>query len=75
MRMTGAENEYHTMLRRRLSAEFQHQMQDDNGGMDMGEKGKKDKGQREKQKEPKLSLKEKRQVKKEKARNNSSSLI
>ncbi len=34
----------------------------------MGEKGKKDKGNREKKKEPKLSLKEKRQVKKEAAR-------
>lgn len=41
----------------------------------MGEKGKKDKGQREKQKEPKLSLKEKRQVKKEKARNKSDGSI
>ena len=35
----------------------------------MGEKGKKDRGNREKKKEPKLSLKEKRQVKKENARN------
>ncbi len=33
----------------------------------MGEKGKKDKGGREKKKEPKLSLKEKRQAKKVKA--------
>lgn len=38
----------------------------------MSEKGKKDKGQREKLKEPKLSLKQKRQIKKEKANNKSS---
>lgn len=31
----------------------------------MGEKGKKDKGNREKKKEPKLTLKEKRQAKKQ----------
>lgn len=35
----------------------------------MGEKGKKDIGHREKMKEPKLSLKEKRQAKKEKGKN------
>ncbi len=35
----------------------------------MGEKGKKDKGGKEKKKEPKLTLKEKRQVKKENAKN------
>ena len=63
------------MLQRRLSAELQHRTQHNNGEIDMGEKGKKDKGQREKQKEPKLSLKEKRQVKKEKARNKSSGSI
>lgn len=34
----------------------------------MGEKGKKDKGQREKQKEPKMTLKEKRIIKKEKSK-------
>jgi hypothetical protein len=50
-------------------------MQHDNGGMTMGEKGKKDKSRREQQKAPRLSLKEKRQVKKEKARNRSSSAI
>ena len=38
----------------------------------MGEQGKKDKGKREKQKTPKLTLKEKRQVKKEKVRNKGS---
>lgn len=37
----------------------------------MSEKGKKDKGGREAKKEPKLSLKEKRQVKKENAKNKS----
>jgi hypothetical protein len=35
----------------------------------MGDKGKKDKGKKEQKKEPKLSLKEKRKVKKENARN------
>jgi hypothetical protein len=35
----------------------------------MGEKGKKDKGGKEKKKEAKHSLKEKRQIKKENARN------
>jgi len=37
----------------------------------MGEKGKKDKGGKEKKKEAKHSLKEKRQIKKENARNKS----
>ena len=40
----------------------------------MGDKGKQDKGNREKKKQPKLSLKEKRQVKKDKARNKTSSM-
>ena len=40
-----------------------------NRGIDMGEKGKKDKGGREKKKEPKMSLKEKRQAKKQNAKN------
>lgn len=35
----------------------------------MGDKGKKDKGGKEKKKEPKLTLKQKRQAKKEKAGN------
>lgn len=35
----------------------------------MGEKGKKDKGGREKKKEPKMTLKQKRQAKKENANN------
>jgi hypothetical protein len=35
----------------------------------MGEKGKKDIGGKEKKKEPKLSLKEKRKLKKENAKN------
>jgi hypothetical protein len=42
-----------------------------NGGTAMGEKGKKDKGGKEKKKEAKHSLKEKRQIKKENARNKS----
>lgn len=37
--------------------------------IDMGEKGKKDKGGKEKKKEPQMTLKEKRQAKKEKAKN------
>jgi hypothetical protein len=40
-----------------------------NGGNDMGEKGKKDKGGKEKKKEPQMTLKEKRQAKKEAAKN------
>lgn len=43
--------------------------------MNMGDKGKKDKGQREKKKEPQHSLKEKRQIKKDKAKNKSSSIV
>ncbi len=35
----------------------------------MGEKGKKDKGGKEKKKEPQMTLKEKRQAKKNKAKN------
>jgi hypothetical protein len=35
----------------------------------MGEKGKRDKGRREAKKESKLSIKEKRKLKKEKAKN------
>jgi hypothetical protein len=45
-----------------------------NGGIVMGEKGKKDKGGKEKKKEPNMTLKEKRQAKKEKARNKSSAM-
>jgi len=41
----------------------------------MGEKGKKDRGQRESKKEPQMTLKEKRQAKKEKAKNKNSSAI
>lgn len=37
----------------------------------MGEQGKRDKGKKEQKKQPKLSLKEKRQVKKENARKKS----
>lgn len=37
----------------------------------MGEQGKKDKGKREQKKQPKLSLKEKRQVKKDNAKTKS----
>ena len=35
----------------------------------MGEQGKRDKGKKEQKKQPKLTLKEKRQVKKENAKN------
>jgi hypothetical protein len=42
--------------------------------MNMGDKGKKD-GQREKKKEPQHTLKEKRQIKKDKAKNKPNSLI
>ncbi len=37
-----------------------------NGGIDMGDKGKKDKGKREQQKKAKLNPKEKRKLKREK---------
>ena len=40
----------------------------------MGDKGKKDKGQKEKKKEPQHSLKEKRQIKKDKAKNKSTNM-
>ena len=41
-------------------------MQEDKGGTDMGDQGKKDKGKREQQKKAILSPKEKRQLKREK---------
>lgn len=41
----------------------------------MGDKGKQDKSKREKKKEPQHSLKEKRQIKKDKAKNKSNSII
>ena len=41
----------------------------------MGDKGKQDKGNREKKKQPQHSLKEKRQIKKDKAKNKSSSIV
>ncbi|MDH3345869.1 MAG: hypothetical protein OEL75_01650 [Kiritimatiellaceae bacterium] len=43
-----------------------------NGGIDMGDKGKQDKGQKENKKQPQHTLKEKRQIKKDKAKNKSS---
>ena len=41
----------------------------------MGDKGKQDKNRRETKKEPQHTLKEKRQIKKDKAKNKSNSLI
>ena len=41
-------------------------MQEDKGGTDMSDSGKKDKRKREQQKKAKLSLKEKRKLKREK---------
>jgi len=43
--------------------------------MDMGDKGKQDRNKREKKKQPQHTLKEKRQIKKDKAQNKSHSLI
>ncbi|MCK5849523.1 MAG: hypothetical protein KAH23_01315 [Kiritimatiellae bacterium] len=43
-------------------------IQQNKGGIDMGDQGKKDKGRREQQKKAKLTPKEKRQQKKEKKR-------
>ena len=40
----------------------------------MGDKGKQDKGQKEKKKQPQHSLKEKRQIKKDKAKNRSNNV-
>jgi hypothetical protein len=42
--------------------------------MNMSNKGNKDNGQREKKKEPQHTLKEKRQIKKDKAKNKSGSM-
>ncbi|MFC1896898.1 hypothetical protein ACFL0Q_09650 [Thermodesulfobacteriota bacterium] len=41
-------------------------MQEDKGGIEMGDKGKKDKGRREQQKKAQLNPKEKRKLKREK---------